>query len=291
MTAPADRSLWRLANLPTPAKLMVTLFLALVGCGYLVAVANIYEKHHDADLEPGMSLDDLRRVYHGLDKEVTSETRLVRDSKMMKAVKPGGVMRDHLEEGGEPALRTLIGWLKDGARETDFARPGLYNPADPSPRQVITAQCVRCHNPVDGENPDLPYAPGPSALAEYDLVASVARPLLGATTQETRTLHLAPMDRAELVHVTHVHILSIPVFTLIVGSLFLLTGLRRGVKLILGPLPMLAVCCDLSSWWLARVCEPFVYVIAAAGAVFAATYGPQILLVVLSMWFGRRTPG
>jgi hypothetical protein len=74
---------------------------------------------------------------------------------------------------------------------------------------------------------------------------------------------------------------------LIVGVLFLMTGLPTGVKLILGPLPMLAVIADIGSWWLARFIEPFIYVIAASGAVFGAACGLQILCILASMWLAR----
>jgi hypothetical protein len=60
------------------------------------------------------------------------------------------------------------------------------------------------------------------------------------------------------------------------------------VKLLLGPLPMLAICCELASWWLARPFEGFIYGIAAAGAVFGAAFGLQILCVFCSLWFGGR---
>ncbi len=77
-----------------------------------------------------------------------------------------------------------------------------------------------------------------------------------------------------------------PIFTLLVGVLFLMTGFSEKVKLILGPLPMLAVLLDVGSWWLARFVEPFIYVIAASGAIFGAAYALQILCILASMWLG-----
>ena len=111
----------RLADLSLPAKIMLTPFLALIGCGYLVAVLNIYYHHHNADLEPALTLNDLRRVYHGLDKQVTAESAVRIPSKMEQMVSPGGEMRDNLEKGGEPAIRALTAWLERGSREAEFA--------------------------------------------------------------------------------------------------------------------------------------------------------------------------
>ena len=80
---------------------------------------------------------------------------------------------------------------------------------------------------------------------------------------------------------------TIPVFTFITGALFLMTGLGSTVKLVIGPLPMLAVLLDIGGWWAARVFEPFIYIIAGAGGLFGLFYAVQILCVLGSMWFGR----
>jgi hypothetical protein len=90
--------------------------------------------------------------------------------------------------------------------------------------------------------------------------------------------------------VTHAHILAIPVFTLLVGLLFLMTGFSEKIKLVLGPLPMLAVLLDIGSWWAARFIEPFIYVIAASGAIFGAAFALQILAILASMWLGIADP-
>lgn len=278
----------RLTGLSLPAKVMVTVFLALVAMGYLVAALNIYEHHHDADVEAALTPDDIRCVYHGMHKLVTAETKTALPSSMLKAVLPGGKMRKQLEKGGEPAIRALVSWLEGGAAEAYFARADSPQPGDPSPQDVIARQCVRCHNAQSGDATDIPYAPAPDAAPQFAMVTKKAAAVLGPATQQSQTVYIAPMSFAQLVQVTHAHILSIPVFALIVGGLFLLTGLPAKAKLILGPLPLIAVLCDIASWWLARPFEPFIHVIAASGAVFGASFGVQILCVFGSMWFGRR---
>jgi hypothetical protein len=277
----------RLARLPLSGKLLVTLFLLVVGPGYLFGPANIFFRHQDADLEPGLSVDDLRRTFHGMEKQVTPEAEITVNSAMLEQVRPGGEMREHLEQGGEPAIRSLISWLEGGAKEDDFAKTGLAVPNDPSAKEVISANCIECHNADGGEMEDIPYAATAEAEVEYALVMETAKPEFERHQSGPQTLALAPTGPKELVHITHAHILTIPVFTLLVGVLFLMTGFGERVKLILAPLPMLAVLLDISSWWIARVAEPFIYVIAASGALFGAAYGLQILCVLGDMWFGR----
>ncbi len=280
---------FRLAQLSTPAKMMITLFLALVGTGYLVATANIYLQHENADLEPGLTPDDLKRNFHGIEKVITPDAKVTVNSTMLEQVREGGDMREHLDPGGEPAVRALISWLEKSASEADFATPALYETGDPSAQQVITDQCVECHNSDGGEMEDLPFAAAMDGEAEFTQMAEVVA--RDETREETgpQKIVLPPKSIKNLVLVTHQHILSIPVFTLIVGVMFLMTGFSPVIKWILVPLPMLAVLGDIGGWWLARYFEPGIFVIAASGAVFGATFGLQILGVFGSMWFGHRT--
>jgi mono/diheme cytochrome c family protein len=276
----------RLARLSLAAKLLVTLFVLLEGTGYLVATANIYLQHQDADLEPGLTLDDLRRTFHGLEKEITPKDEVQITSRMLKQVQSGGKMRKFLERGGEPAIRALLAWLERGAKEADFAKPDLVQSGDASAKQVIAARCVECHHAKGGEMEDLPYASAKDAEPEYALVAVAAAREFHTVKSGPQRVSLAPMGIKELVLVTHIHILAIPAFTLIAGTLFLMTGFGRITKCILVPLPMLATLLDIGSWWLARWYEPCIYVIAASGAIFGLAFGLQILGILGSMWFG-----
>jgi hypothetical protein len=278
----------RLATLPLPAKLLVTLFLLIVGPGYLFGTANIMLKHQDADLEPGLTPDDIRRTFHGMEKEITPDATVTTTSVMLTQVSPEGDMREYLEAGGETAIRALTTWLEQGAKESDFTQAGLAAPGDQSAQEIIGDLCVECHHANGGDMEDVPFASSDDAMPEFSLVIEKAKPDFETNQAGPQIVKLAPISLNKLVHVTHAHILAIPVFTFLVGCLFLMTGLGNGVKLILGPLPMLAVMADIGSWWIARFVEPFIYVIAASGAVFGTAYALQILCILGSMWLGRR---
>ena len=278
----------RLSRLTLPAKLLVTLFVLIVGPGYLFGTANIVLQHQDADLEPGLSLDDLRRTFHGMEKEVAPEAEIIVHSAMLEQVRTGGEMRKQLEVGGEPAIRGLITWLEAGAEEANFDTRGLAEAGDPSAKAIIAARCVECHHADGGEMEDIPYAANDEAEPEYSLVMEMATPEFERHESGLQTLVLAPTGVKQLVHITHVHVLTVPLFTMAVGCLFLLTGFSPTLKLLLAPLPMLAVILDIGSWWLARFAEPFIYVIAASGAIFGVAYAVQILGILGSMWLVRR---
>jgi hypothetical protein len=281
------KPVFRLSELSVPAKITATAFLLLIGSGYLVAVTKIYVWHNMADGTPGLSMDDLRAVYHGLIKAIPPEARQKPISPMLKEVSAGGKMRKHLLKGGDPAKWALIGWLEQGAMRETFDKPGKSHNQDiPSPQQVIADLCIKCHNAADGEEREIPYSPDTKTAPQYALVAKKA--LTPPVSPENEINYFDAISEKELLHITHAHILSIPVFVLLVAVMFLHTGLAPWFKLIISPLPMIATCVEFACWWLARSWEPAVYGIAAAGAVFGIALGVQILCAFVSMWFGRK---
>ena len=115
---------FRLARLSLPAKLMITLLLLIIGPGYLFGTANILFKHQNADGEPGLTVDDLRATFHGMTRTFQPEDKRIVNSSMLKQVRPGGDMREHLDKGGEPAVRGLITWLENAAKEDGIRQAG-----------------------------------------------------------------------------------------------------------------------------------------------------------------------
>jgi len=284
-----------LHSLPASAKLLLTLFLVLIGTGYLSALGNLYHQHSLADGRPGMSLGDLRAAFHGVEVEQVaggSNPAAVPLSRMMEMIQPGGDMRKHLVKGGEQAVRALETWLAQGAPEFDFTTKALAQAGDPSAADVLMSRCLDCHNADGGEKADTPFGPDLFTV-EYRLAFKVAAPgtaladaghdSAGPTGAKTR----GPQTLPHLFLVTHIHMLSIPVFTLIVAVLFLCSSVNPAARRLLAPIPMAALTCDFASWWLARLHIDFVYVIAAAGAVYGLSLAFQILSVLASMWLRR----
>jgi hypothetical protein len=135
---------------------------------------------------------------------------------------------------------------------------------------------------------EIPYAADAEAEPDYKLVMATAKPDIKIEESGEQTIVIKPTNEARLVHITHIHILTMPVFSFLVTVLFLMTGVPQGLKTVLAPLPLLAVLLDISGWWAARYIEPFIFVIGAAGGLFGATYALQILCVLWGMWLGKR---
>ena len=232
-------------------------------------------------------MDDLRATFHGMERTFQPDDKEIVNSEMLTQIRPDGDMREYLEEGGEPAIRGLTAWLEKKSPEDEFDRAGLAQEGDPSAKAIIQAHCIECHNADGGDSEDIPYAETAESEPEYALVMVTAKPDIEVQESGVQTKVYKPTNTSKLVHITHVHILTMPVFAFLVGVLFLMTGISDKLKLLIGPLPMLAVMLDISGWWLARWVEPFIFVIAAAGGVFAALYALQILCILGSMWLGR----
>ncbi len=283
---------FNLSSLPLSAKLLLTAFLMLIGVGYLAAICNLYHQHSLADGVEGMSFNDLRAVFHGLTVEETSDADAADLSRMAEMIAVGGKMRKHINEGGEGAIRALDAWLKRGALESEFATPALVHKGDRSARDLIDRYCLQCHNADDGEKADAPYGPDMFTI-DYAMVYKFAAP--GTAEEHAHESNddtpgmrtIGPNGVPHLFLITHIHMLSIPVFTLIVSGLFLLTNVNPTLRGVIAPIPMLTLVFDFASWWLARESELFLYIIAAAGAIYGCFLAVQLFTVLGSLWIRR----
>ncbi len=283
----------RLSRWPTPARITVSLFVAMLGFGYLGALGNLYHRHELADGQPGLTDNDLKAHFHGITVDVEDDASdVVAMSRMLEKVVPGASMRKHLTAGDEADVRTLIAWLEQGAQASTFQTESLVQEGDPSAEDVIAGRCLRCHNADDGEKADTPYGPDIFTV-EQDMVYRYAKPgtavdtIADADAMPGRK-KIGPQTLAQLFLVTHIHMLSIPVFTLILAGLFALTGWSTRWKTIIGPLPMIAIAVDFAGWWLARSSEMFLPLLLIAGPVFGLSLAMQIFAVLGSLWFGSK---
>ncbi len=290
-----------LRHLPTPARLLLSTFVCLIGLGYLSAVGNLYQRHELSDEREGLTLDDLRANFHGIDaphreQDDRSSTPSAPKSRMLEQIQPGGEMRKELIKGKQESVRALTTWLARGALEKEFNQKSLVETGDPSASRVIQLRCLSCHNIENGEKPDTPYGPDMFDI-DYQMVWKYAAPgsaqegasqaAGSAASQTPSPRKLGPQSLGHLLLVSHIHMLAIPVYTLILGLLFLLTRLPETARNWVAVAPMFALVADFGAWWLARFVEGFVLIIPAAGAIYGLGIGVQILIILASMWLGK----
>lgn len=258
---------------PAGVRLMLTAFLVIIGVGYLFAVANIYLQYEMVDGKPGMSMNDLRAAYSGLTVRRSKDAEI--PSRMLTMLRTS--MRQYVDDDRD--FNVLESWLTKGGTKAGLAEGGTKR----TPERAIILNCLRCH--AKSADTDIskksPFGPDEFTV-DYEMI----RPFLpkeGAADREW--VHVGPqLTTPRLVLVTHMHMLSIPIFTLIVGGLFACSRFPRRPRAWLTPVPMLAVLFDFAGWWIARGVPSAVYMIAAAGAVFGVVFGLQLIVVLIHLW-------
>ena len=120
-----DLAALRLRALPLPLKLVISLGLAVLGLGYLIALANLYLTYNLTDGEPGLTVSDLRRAFYG-NRETTK----------LAAKIDGGSMEQFLPRPGDK--EKILSWIQDGATREGY---------EAVVRPILAENCVRCHNP------------------------------------------------------------------------------------------------------------------------------------------------
>lgn len=258
-----------LPSLPIGLRLTLTGFLAVIGMGYLVAIANIYHRHQLADGKPGLSMDDIRAVYRGLVAPEDSET----PPRMLTMIR--GEMREYLSS--EADFTVLESWLKTGSNPEAFdAGQGRR-----TPKKVIIKNCLRCHAQSTGTeiSKDSPFG-----RDEFDVDPVLIARLVAAPPQNGTTKAAPGYSIPRLVLVSHQHMLSIPLFTLVVGLLFSWSRFPATARHVLTPVPMIALLFDFGGWWLARLSDLGIYSLVVAGGVFGLVFGLQLLVVAIDLW-------
>jgi len=116
---------FRLAHLPRAARVAVSLFVIVLGSGYLSALVNLYATYSDADGKAGLTPDDVKLRLYGNRSSTTLESVIV----------PGGKMSQYMQEPG--GREAMIAWLHAGASQAGFLKV----------QPILNRNCVRCHNP------------------------------------------------------------------------------------------------------------------------------------------------
>lgn len=110
---------------PASEKLFYTLFLLLMGTGYLMAMVYLYTSHKGNDGKPGLSIEDVADTYYG-NRSGTKLEAAIRGS-MARYFK----QLSHRHE--------IVAWLKNGAPENKY---------NTTIRPILKKICLQCHNPT-----------------------------------------------------------------------------------------------------------------------------------------------
>lgn len=248
---------FRLRQLHFLARVGLTGLVLALGLGLISSALHLVNHYEKRDGVPGLTLDDIRAAYHGID----SPSALVLS-----------LERGHPEELTQDDRAALLAWLGSDRVSEDFDSLDL---GDDAPAEIIANSCLSCH----ARN----ASPASSQLAARDLPLEywddVRKHAFARSVPATpREIVLMSMHA----HAPAMATMSIAVALLGVASVFprWMTG---GLVGLMG----LSLIADLASWLLAREMVEFVYVIVGAGALYNLATGLLLVVVVLELWRPR----
>lgn len=247
---------FRLRDLGPGARLGLACMLLVLLGGMAASFTHLFWHHQNRDERPGLSMDDIQGVYHGV----------VSTSPLLKSLREG-----HPEDLPAPSREALLRWLEGPRISEDYDSLDL---GDAAPVEIIARSCVRCHarGATEGEGIGRRVP-----LEFFDDVRRIAF-----------SREIKPMAIEILAVTTHTHALSLGMLTIVVGALLWLTSWPRRLVSAALFLAGAALLADLASWWLARDTAAFTTVIAIAGGIYNALVVLMILAVLLDLCLPRR---
>jgi len=236
------------------SAVMLTMLLGLAASGLVIQF-----HYQNRDETPGLTLDDLRAGFHGITAKSPLLTAANRNH-------PPGLPADQHD--------VLVKWLTNDRVAENYDNIDL---GVSSPSEIMATSCVSCHSrKADRKDPKVGVAPDwPLEFRDDVLKLAVSR-------------KVEPRAMAKLADSTHLHAPAMGVLGVMMIALLWLTRLPRTLVGVLAALIGVGLALDIGGWWIARSWEPFVPIIAIAGAAFNGACALAMLLVTLDAWWPTR---
>ena len=309
---------FKLRDLPLAARLVLACFLCSVGLGYFSALVQLHLQHGSRDGNPLPTPADVIERFSGVKKydanapqPPSTIERLVSGpgdsgwgkNNMAPAFfeKSGSNYSKQCVERGKATVdgerdgerKALIAWVTSES----VARKKAYDD-DAFPfsataitedfydfekktvpiKTLIETRCVKCHN---GDQKPV--------LDEYAKLEPLITPpsqdiLPGGWVASGKQMSVESLTQS-----THAHLLSFAVLFTLTGLTFALSSYPGWLRVVLGPIVLVAQVTDVSCWWLARLPDSgplFARAILATGGVVGLGLMAQIVLGVFDL-FGK----
>lgn len=214
---------------------------------------HMYLHHQNRDAQPGLSLDDVRGAYHGIEAEAP----------LLRAVG-----RRHPEGVPDGERQALLDWLHGDAEQIAL-RYDDEAKGEMAPALIFERRCLSCHSRTAvagdgiGKRMPLEYLDEVKALAISRHVEPTAVPIVLASA--------------------HTHALAMASLSVIVLLLSLGTRWSPRLLAVLAGGAGLGLLLDLGAWLPVRACEPLVYLLVAGGGLWFGCTALLLLLVLLDL--------
>lgn len=250
----------RLRNLGIGFRMGLTGLLITMLIGYAASGLHLYWHYEPRDERPGLSINDIRSAYRGIDSP----------SILAESLRGG-----HPETLSDADRQALLSWLASDRISENYDSLDL---GDDAPAEIIAMSCLSCHSR--------------SAPASERDAGAMPLEYWNDVSQLAFAVKIEPVPLKIVAISTHTHALAMAPLTLVIGVMAFATIFPR--RLVAGVFAVagLALAADISSWWLARLGDIWVYVIATGGALYFIASVLMILMSLVELWrpFGPRNP-
>ncbi|MCA9290602.1 MAG: hypothetical protein KDA25_05705 [Phycisphaerales bacterium] len=256
MGHPSPDSPFRLRTIHVLGRVGLTCIVLVMLGGLAASFRHVVDHHENRDERPGLSMDDVRGAYHGLNSEAPLRRAL-------EANHPA-------EVAGAAALadadRTvLLTWLSGDRISSDYDNLDL---GDAAPAEIIAAHCLSCHDRQGASKTG-----GGVPLEYWDDVKSVA-----FAREISRT------GDEIIIASLHAHTLALATLALGIGGLLLATTWRRRFAGLMIGLMGVGLLGDLAGQWLTRDAVGFAWLIVIGGTMFGGAATLSLLAVLVELW-------
>lgn len=235
----------------------LTFFVLTILLGLWSSAKHLELHHENRDGIAGLTLDDLRGVYHGIQSRAP----------LLTALESG-----HPEELAEGDRKALLDWLRSDDLSSAYDDLEL---GDAAPAEILQRACVTCH----ARGADDPDGTGIGQKVPLEFWDDVERL---AVSRE-----ITPNPPEVVFASAHTHTLAMASLSLVLAGLLCMTRWSRKIVNTLVCATGAALLADIGSWWLARGTEAFVLLIATAGTVYLVSSVLTCLLVLIDLWRPR----
>jgi hypothetical protein len=246
-----------LRTLPGAFRLGIFFILLVLGGGFLASARHLYNHDHKRDERPGLTVDDVKGVYHGI------KTR----APMLVALESG-----HPEGMPQADRDDLLKWLNGDKLRDDYDNLDL---GDRAPAELITKNCISCH----ARSASDPVAKKmPLEFLDDVMAVSVSR-------------NVTPNSVEIITNSTHTHAISLATLSLTLCGLVALTRFRGGFIGIVAALHGLGLLGDIGGWWLTILHPDFAIMIMICGGIYFLTTATLSIAIALDLLLKQRGPG
>ena len=242
---------FRLKQLGFFWRLGLSALILVFFIGFSASAAHMWFKYENRDERPGLTLDDVKAQYAGLEAP----------SPLLTSLKSG-----HPETLKQPDRDSLIKWLTGDKVAENYDSIDLGT----SPSEIINASCLNCHGRKATTTDPKAKA---ISLDYWDDVKKIA---------VSRKINAAPINIKA--NSTHAHAPSMATMSVAIGILALCTRWWRWLNGLIFALIGIGLLTDISSWWLSEYSDRWALAIVVGGMVYNVGTVLQLLMILADLW-------